>query len=211
MEGRIPENLTILNGAMAMDGGSISLLGLDAVGNNVHIDLDWSLEAQANGTTELRINGIPLEKGSAEESRLLEILGAAEIQYPDQKGQVKPAPIHGAALGDDISQYLNAIDKGPEAALENLVGRLIANVMSELHAGTRPPEKKKETVEKYHGACDICGRPGYVQAHPSEPISVIRCEEHSGTRTINPIRIMFNTVVLLILGLLIFLIYSILF
>jgi len=211
MEGRIPDNLTILNGAMAMDGGSISLLGLDAAGNKVQIDLDWSLDAKANGTTELRINGIPLEKGSAEESRLLEILGAAEIQYPDQKGQEKPAPIHGAALGEDISLYLNAIDEGPEAALENLVGRLIANVMSELHAGTRSPEKKKESVEKYHGACDICGRPGYVQAHPSEPISVIRCEEHSGTRTINPIRIMFNTVVLLILGLLLFLIYSILF
>gem|GEM_PF-1001388 len=207
----IPDSLTILNGAMAMDVGSINLLGLDSGGNAFQIYLDWSLDAQAAGTTTLSLNNIPLEKGSPEEKRLLEVLASAEIQFPEQQGSEEPAPIQGAIMGEDINQYLDAINAGPEAALENLVGRLITNVKSKLHAGTRPSDKKKEPVETYDGACDICGRPGYVQAHPSEPISVVRCEEHSGTRTFNPISILFNTVVLLGFGLLLFLIYSILF
>jgi len=211
MEGRIPDNLTILNGAMAMDGGSIRLLGSDAAGNTIHIYLDWSLDAQANGTTALRMNSIPFEKGSSAERRLIEVLGAAEIHFSKQNGQAEPAPIQGAAMGADISQYVEAIKTSPEAALENLVARLISNVKSKQHTRTRPRDKEKDIVEKYHGACDICGRPGYVQAHPSEPISVLRCEEHSGTRTFNPIRILFNTLVLLGLGLLLYLFSIILF
>ena len=76
----IPQKLTILDGAMAMDGGSISLIGKDPSGNIMEISLDWSLEAQINGTTKLNLNKMPLEKRSREEEKLLNALKNSEIQ-----------------------------------------------------------------------------------------------------------------------------------
>ena len=70
----IPQKLTIHDGAMAMDGGSISLMGKDQFGNIMEILLDWSLEAQTNGTTKLNLNKMPLEKRSREEETLLDVL-----------------------------------------------------------------------------------------------------------------------------------------
>ncbi len=63
----IPVKLIIFDGATAMDGGSISLTGKDPSGHIIQIVLDWSLDAQINGTADLRLNKILLEKRSPEE------------------------------------------------------------------------------------------------------------------------------------------------
>ena len=204
---KIPEKLTILDGAMAMDGGSIILMGKDPHGNAIQINLDWSIDAQVNGTTKLSLNNIPFEKKSPEEKKLLEVLENAEIQKSEGQDSGDSGPFQGAALGEDINQYLNAMAEGPTAALRNLIDRLISNVMSELHCGPGAPEKQTNKANEFHGPCSICGKPGYVQAHPSEPVSVIRCEEHSGTRTFNPISFLVNVIVLLGIGTLLYLVF----
>ena len=197
---KIPEKLTITDGAMAMDGGSIVLRGKDSNGNDVHIELDWSLDAQVNGTTKLSLNNTPLEKRSCEEEKFLEVLGNAVIQRSEGQDSSDSASFQGAALGEDINQYLNAMAEGPTAALKNLIERLISTVMSERYYESGSNEKQVKKAKEFHGPCDICGEPGYVQAHPNEPVSVIRCEEHSGTRTFNPISILVNLIVLLFIG-----------
>jgi hypothetical protein len=204
---KILEKLIILDGAMAMDGGSISLMGKDFHGNAIQIDLDWSLDAQINGTTKLSLNKIPLEKKSREEEKFLKILDKAEIQLSEEQGRRDSEPIQGAAWGEDINQYLSGIAEGAEAALRNLIDQLISNVTSKRHVGVEPLNKQTDNEREFDGPCSICGKPGYVQAHPSDPVSVIRCEEHSGTRTFNPISILMNVIVLLGIGLLLYLVF----
>jgi len=137
----IPQKLTILDGAMAMDGGSISLLGKDQSGNIVKISLGWSLEAQANGTVKLSLNKMSVEKRSSEEEKLLGVLKNADIQYSE--APTSP-PAERAALGEDISEYTNAIENGPESALRRLNNQLISNVRSEIYTGAEPLSKKLE-------------------------------------------------------------------
>ncbi|MGD8763006.1 MAG: hypothetical protein PVG87_11915 [Desulfobacteraceae bacterium] len=117
----IPQKLTILDGAMAMDGGSIALMGKDQAGNVMEISLDWSLEALANGTTTLTLNEMALEKRSLEEAKLLDVLKNAKIQSADEPEQKASRPTQRVALGEDINKYLNAIEDGPDAALRQLI------------------------------------------------------------------------------------------
>ena len=204
---KIPEKLTILDGAMAMDGGSISLMGKDSYGNSIQIDLDWSLEAQVNGTTKLSLNKIPLEKRSHEEEMILGVLENAEIERSEGQDSGDSASFQGAVLGEDINQYQSAIAEGPTAALRNLINRLISNVTSERHFGAEPLGKHTNNLQKFHERCSICGKPGHVHQLPGVPASDIRCEEHMQTRTFNPIKMLTNVVLYLGMGLLLYFVF----
>ena len=63
-----------------------------------------------------------------------------------------------------------------------------------------------EKPREFDGPCQVCGRPGYTQAHPSAPVSVVRCEKHSATRTFNPIYAVMAVFGLSALGIVIYLI-----
>ena len=173
----IPKKVTIHHGAVATDGGSIVLQGSDSSKNAIHIYLDWSLEAQAKGETKLSINGAIIEKRSLDERLLLDVLANADIKAAGELGKVMP----------------------------DLINRLINKVASEQYGGAESQGEEGGSSEQFHGPCIICGKPGYVQAHHSEPISDIRCDEHKDTRTYNPISILVNTVVIIGLGLILYL------
>jgi ribosomal protein L7/L12 len=70
----------ITNGAMATDGGSISLTGVDPEGAPLSVFLDWSINAQRTGTRRLEVNGHPLAIGSIEEVQFLQLLTTATVQ-----------------------------------------------------------------------------------------------------------------------------------
>lgn len=200
----IPQKLTILDGAMAMDGGSIALMGKDQAGNIMEISLDWSLEAQANCTTTLNLNKMSLEKRSREEEKLLDVLKDAKIQSSDAPEQRASRPTKKVALGEDINNYLNTIEDGPEAALRQLIDHLISSVMSETYTRAQPLNNTQEKSREFDGPCSLCGKPGYVQALPGAPVSDIRCEDCAQIRTFNPIAMLMNVVIILGMGLLIY-------
>ena len=102
----IPEKLTITDGAMAMDGGSISLRGKDQSGNIKEISLDWSLEAQVNNTAKLIFNKMTLEKRSLEEEKLLHALKNAEIQSSEALERGTSTPTKRVALGEDLKKSI---------------------------------------------------------------------------------------------------------
>jgi hypothetical protein len=129
----IPRELTIHDGAMCMDGGSIFLAGRDGTGNPVEICLNWSIESQANGTTSLCVNEVFLAKGSDAEQQLLSALERATISPPDAKVTGDTLSSNAIALGEDIHSYLDAMKKGPADALKALVEQLISNVRSNVH------------------------------------------------------------------------------
>jgi hypothetical protein len=108
------------------------------------------------------------------------------------------------ALGEDTQNYLDAIQAGPEAALQKLIDQLISRVMSETYTGAKPLNKTLEKSSEFDGPCSLCGKPGYVQALPKVPVSGIRCEDCAQIRTFNPIYILMNIVMILGMGLLIF-------
>jgi len=189
---------------MAMDGGSISLMGKDQAGNIMEISLDWSLEAQANGTTTLNLNEMCLEKRSLEEKNLLEVLKNAKIQSSDAPEQRASTNNKSVALGEDIKKYLNAMEDGPETALRQLIDQLILKVMSETYTRTTPLNRRLDKSREFDGPCSLCGKPGYVHQLPGVPASDIRCEDCARIRTFNPIAIMMNVVMIVGLGLLIY-------
>lgn len=131
---RIPQQLTVVDGAMATDGGSVCLMGHDQPGNSIEIDLDWSIEAQRSGTAQLRLNKIPVGKRSVDEEKLLGVLKSAAIRHSQAQKRPASAPPERIVLGGDIKEYMDATDDGPEAALRSLIGRLVSNVMSEAYA-----------------------------------------------------------------------------
>ena len=200
----IPQKLTIYDGAMAMDGGSISLMGIDPSGNIMEIGLDWSLDDQINGTTKLYLNNMPLGKRSREEEKLLDALKNSDIQPAEASEPRDSTPNQRIALGEDTQNYLDAIETGPEAALRKLLDQLIAKVMSETYTRAKPLNKTLDKSSEFDGPCSLCGKPGYVQALPGAPVSDIRCEDCAQIRTFNPISILMNIVVMLGMGLLIF-------
>lgn len=70
----------ITNGAIATDGGSISLTGVDSSGAPLTVFLDWSIKSQREGTRQLHVNGEPVAWGSPDEVRWLQELTTARVE-----------------------------------------------------------------------------------------------------------------------------------
>lgn len=149
-ENELPTELTLTGCAMAMDGGSIVLRGVDRAGVEVSLYLDWSIRSQREGTTQLYANEIPVPRGSQEESRWLTLVrGAAVRVTPDRErahgDSVSPNRI---VLAEDAAAYLDAIDQGPEAALTHLASRLVSLVSSAAYQDDRPPPPSSPPVDR---------------------------------------------------------------
>src|SRR4051794_23913667 len=104
--------LTINNGAMCMDGGSVNLEATDAARRPWQISLDWSIGAKRAGKTSLTINGTKLQAGGAEEAEWIERLRGAEIAGADGPAPSPPPPQKRIVLAPDAKAYFDAIDKG---------------------------------------------------------------------------------------------------
>lgn len=78
-----PDKLMATNCAAACDGGSVVLLTVDPEQNEHSFHLDWSFAAQANGTTQLYVNGMAVLKGSPLETVWLRLLADADVRYND--------------------------------------------------------------------------------------------------------------------------------
>ena len=201
----IPKKLIILDGAMAMDGGTVSLMGLDRYGNSIEITLDWSIEARKDGAATLYLNKIPIPKRSPEEEKLLDALKNAEIPLSQAQKRNAVTPSRRIVMGDDTKEYIETLDGGPEATLRRLIGQLASNVMSETYTKGNVPKKHLKPSHEFDGPCSVCGKPGYVRQIPGVAVSECFCEDHVPGDTIKPIHIV--VALALIFGL-IWLIYT---
>jgi hypothetical protein len=135
--------LTITYGALAMDGGSVSLRATDAAGRTLRILLEWSIEAQRAGATFLTIDGARIQPGGEDEMQWIESLRSARIEYRDASPVTSPPPPCSqprVILAPDAKAYLEA--EGPEAALSVLRDDLLRKLESPLH------RRRTETSDK---------------------------------------------------------------
>jgi hypothetical protein len=149
-EDKLPVELTLTGCAMAMDGGSIGLQGIDQAGAEVRLYLDWSIDSQREGTTQLYANEMPVPRGSREESRWLALVRGAAVQAAPC-----PESAHGASISkrrmsvaEDAAAYLEAVDEGPEAAITCLAARLVSLVSSAVYQDAHPPPPPSASVDR---------------------------------------------------------------
>lgn len=77
--------LTLTDGSVAADGGSISLQALNQDGARVDLYLDWSITSQTDGTAQFFVNGKAIPKRSMEEVTWLDLLRAATARDPGRE------------------------------------------------------------------------------------------------------------------------------
>ena len=136
---KIPTKITILDGAFATDGGSISLLISDPAGQSHNVLLTQHKLPPSGFPGErkpgrLYFNGSIIKIRSKEELAILSALKKAMIEIPPPKESRFNAidtEQPGMVVGDDIVDYYAKIKEGPEAALRHLVSELISYVESE--------------------------------------------------------------------------------
>lgn len=116
-----------------MDGGSVHLQATGDNGQPLRICLDWSINAQRTSTTCLTINDTKLQPGSADEAEWINLLRNAEIARPNRTSEVPSPPANRLVMAPDAKAYLDAIDKGPHAALAALRDSLLQKLQSPVH------------------------------------------------------------------------------
>lgn len=135
----IPDSISVLEGAFATDGGSITLLLSDPAGNRHSLLLSQHLLPFGGYPGErwpgrLFFDGKIIGVRSEEEASIVSALKQADIKPPsstprgvDLPGEEGPSMI----VGDDIMSYFTKVAEGPEAALRHLVTEVIEYVRSE--------------------------------------------------------------------------------
>lgn len=156
-----PPDLTIVDGAMALDGGSIFLKVMEHSSSNIILSLDWSIAAQQTKSARFSANGVVVPIGSEEETQWLNLIRDAEIYCndPPSTNDEKPVSKQRLVLSKDIQDYFNAIDEGSLEALRSLANQFISVVSSEAYQNSRPlPERvcslldqgrKSEAIKAY--------------------------------------------------------------
>ncbi|MDC0749281.1 hypothetical protein [Polyangium mundeleinium] len=138
---RLPTELRLLHGAMALDGGSLSLHAVDQDEARVELFLDWAIQSQREGTTQFYANDRLVPRGSPEEARWLSLLRGA---VPEPRN-ARPASEDGSSfspgviLADDAAAYWNAIEQGPASALAHLATRFVTLISSPAYQEGRTP------------------------------------------------------------------------
>ncbi len=135
----IPAVITVLEGAFATDGGSISLLLEDGEGQRHNVLLTQHLlpvieSPGARRSGRLYFNGTIVEVRSEDELAIISSLKIAGIKAPAPAGNPSNTFANsqpGMTVGDDITDYFTKIAEGPEAALLYLVREVIGYVESE--------------------------------------------------------------------------------
>ena len=103
--------ITVIDSAIASDGGSLVILSIDTNQAQYDFHLHWSIEAQVNGTTQLYVNDVVVPKGSQKEKAWLDLLANADAHYGDPD-----------ALGEDCSE-----------AVRDTIAEMISRVRSEAY------------------------------------------------------------------------------
>lgn len=126
-----PSKITIINGAFALDGGSISIFGNDESNKDVHIRLNWSIKAQMSGEGQLYFNDIAVPKRSSEESYVLNLL--ENSSYEDKSPETNEPQISSnrIIIGEDIKRVMKGMDEGPIPFMKSIVKQLLLNVRSD--------------------------------------------------------------------------------
>lgn len=136
----IPGTLTVVNAAYAFDGGSIWLGARDAGGTRHGILLVQHMSRRSSRAEwlpgRLYYDGKLLPVRSQAEKRLVEALRAAQIRpepaSPVQSDdRISPSAL---LLGEDIREYLSAVERDETEAIRLLVERLVTFVQSEAYA-----------------------------------------------------------------------------
>jgi hypothetical protein len=131
--------LTITDGALCMDGGSVFLQATDAAGRTLRIVLEWSIAAQQACATFLTIDDVKIQPGGEDEMQWIENLRSARIEYGDASPVTSPRPPR-IILAPDAKAYLEA--EGPQQALSVLRDDLLHKLESPLH------RRRTETSDK---------------------------------------------------------------
>jgi hypothetical protein len=127
--------LTILNCAMAMDGGSKALMAMDDTGQEIRFYIPQHVIqenfSRNNIPGRLHVNNKPIEVRSDEENEIVRLLKEAKIKFtsPSKKPDLESA--NRIIIGDDIKDYFSAVEKGPDHALAFMVKEIIDFVSSE--------------------------------------------------------------------------------
>lgn len=134
---QIPEQLLVVDGAYASDGGS-TYLGVRDSGGTQHDIMLW----QHMFTDEpdpkrlpgrLYLDGALVAVRSDEERQLIRALRAAQIDGPAGESPPKKERGPGMIIGKDLQDYQAAIDEGPAAAMAFLVRGVVDWVESEAY------------------------------------------------------------------------------
>lgn len=168
-----PNEITITNGAFALDGGSISILCNDESGKNVRIHLNWSIKAQMSGEGQLYFNDIAVQKRSFEESYVLDLLKNANYEDKSPKTDETQISAKRIIIGEDIKRIMDGMDEGPIPFLKSIVKQLLFSVRSDKYIkglNYREKECPKCNGERYIEAdeygstelCDMCKGTGVV-------------------------------------------------
>jgi len=123
-----PKSLTITDGGMLNDGGTIVLLGSDETGSKCGFCIDWSLDRQDNGTTVFTVNRIEIPKGSDTEKEWLDLLRNATVQ-----------------VEDEITRFFNA--QQMTDMLHSSIEELIFKVLSKTHQSWHSIPENRATEE----------------------------------------------------------------
>lgn len=126
-------DLTITDGSMIFDGGSIILNGTDSSGASVDIYLSWSFTPQAEIFSYFMVNRRIIAIGSEEELLWVNRLKSARVLPPASSSQDADAIGTGryVAASSDIQDYIDAAHEGPEAAIRQLIDDLLENLADE--------------------------------------------------------------------------------
>lgn len=155
----MPTRLTIINGAVASDGGSIGLETINEQGKTIRLFLDWSIAAQQNGTTHIRIDENRIEKGTEEERLWLTLLQEALIHGendPQEHNRVQTT-MSGIILPPDIRNHFEALRIDAAYELRFLVIRFIMLAMSERLGDPREAEVARKKAHALLSAGDRLG------------------------------------------------------
>ena len=131
----ILESLTITDGALAMDGGSVFLDAVDNLGHRRCILLGWSISAQRTGQTSLRIDDRQLAKCSPEEEAWVRLVASAVIApRSDAHPGSEKISSKRLVLANDVQKVLEAGEQSPLAGLTAIRDSLIEKIRSPIHA-----------------------------------------------------------------------------
>ncbi|HEY1109947.1 MAG TPA: hypothetical protein VGE76_14960 [Opitutaceae bacterium] len=128
-----PVSLTIVDGALAMDGGSVFLATIDDRGIRRSILLGWSIASQKSASTALIVDEHRLAKGSSEESAWIGAIASAQlapIERPLPENRVGGDAI---VLAKDAATILAAGANDPVEGLDALRNDLLLKIRSSTH------------------------------------------------------------------------------
>lgn len=134
--------VTITDGTMTLDGGSIFLKAIDSSAASLTFRVDWSIDAQLAGAMQFYVDGVAVPRNSEPEAQWLALLREAEIEIPDGGRPAEASPKPAMVLSDDIAAYMDAIDHGPTEALAWLVRDFVSKVSSEAYQRSLPTMSK---------------------------------------------------------------------